>query len=205
MEKLEEISKLASIISDSTLRSTVDVILNHEDFFSFPASTHIHHAYVGGLAAHTIEVSQIAGALCLLHPKADKDIVIAAAIWHDFAKLWDYKLVTYFKSLDKEKPFGDLPKRYVMVEEKEAYKKVYQADFDYKDRIHHISGSMAEFTVAATIGGVSRSKIQAVQHAILAHHGRKDWGTVKDPQTIEAWILHTADYSSAHFGPTRAS
>ena len=199
----EEISKLSSVISDSVLRSTIDVILNNEDFFNFPASTHMHHAYVGGLATHTIEVTQTAGALCLMHPKADKDIVMTAALWHDFAKIWEYNLVVYFKSFDKDKPFGDLPRRHVLVESHEAYKKIYQANFEYKDRIHHVSGSMAEFTTAATVRGVNRSKIQAVQHAILAHHGRKDWGTVKEPQTIEAWILHTADYSSAHYGVTK--
>lgn len=203
MSPKEKITELSKIISDGKLRSTIDVILCNEDFFKFPASTHMHHAYVGGLVTHTHEVTTTAAALCIMHPRANKDVVIAAALWHDFAKIWDYKLVTYFKSLDKEKPFGDLPKRYVTVEEHEAYKKIYQADFGYKDRIHHVSGSMAEFTSAAINRGVGRDIIQAVQHAILAHHGRKDWGTVKDPQTLEAWLLHTADYSSAHFGLTK--
>jgi hypothetical protein len=203
MSPQEKIIELAKIISDEKLRSTVDVILNNEKFFKYPASTHIHHAYTGGLAAHTGEVASIATSLCLIHPKADKGIVMAAALWHDFAKIWDYKLTVHFRSPDEDKPFGDLPRRYVLVEDHESYKKIYQADFEYKDRIHHVSGSMAEFTSAATNRGVDRKTIQAVQHAILAHHGRKDWGAVKDPQTLEAWILHTADYSSAHFGPKK--
>lgn len=199
----EKLNELSSLISDDRLRSTVDVILSNEDFFKFPASTHLHHAYVGGLCTHTIEVTTLAIRLLEMHPKANADVVIAGCLWHDFAKIWDYKLVTYFKSSDAEKPFGDLPRRYVLAEGHEAYKKVYQADFDYKDKVHHISGSMAEFTSAANDMEVNRGLIQEVQHAILAHHGRKEWGTVKEPQTLEAWLLHTADYSSAHYGQAK--
>jgi 23S rRNA maturation-related 3'-5' exoribonuclease YhaM len=80
---------------------------------------------------------------------------------------------------------------------------VYVANYKYKEMIHHVSGSTAEFTAAAVSFGVQRGLIMPVQHAILAHHGRKECGIVKDLQTLEAWILHSCDYSSSHFGPRK--
>jgi 3'-5' exoribonuclease len=37
----------------------------------------------------------------------------------------------------------------------------------------------------------------AVEHAILAHHGRREWRSPVEPQTLEAWVVHWADMSSA--------
>lgn len=36
-----------------------------------------------------------------------------------------------------------------------------------------------------------------VEHAILAHHGRREWRSPVEPQTLEAWIVHWADMASA--------
>ena len=199
----EKILSLGHLINDGRLRNTIVNIVNEPRFFTYPASTHVHHAYTGGLAAHTIEVSEFAIEFQKSLPGANLDIIITAALWHDFAKIWDYKISTYF-----EEQFEEIPKRHVVFQSVEppyfpVRKTVFVSDFDYKDKVHHISGSMAEFTSAALLEGVDRKLIQRVQHAILAHHGRKDWGTVKDPQTVEAWILHSADYASAHFGPKK--
>jgi len=191
----QRIENVVKEINDVSLRNTAQTVLSNADFFYFPASTHVHHAYVGGLATHTLEVMEYALKYRHQFPEANFDIILTAAIWHDYAKIWDYELRVF--------PNAELPKRYVRVEEAGGFSKVYVANYKYKDTIHHISGSTAEFTAAAISSGVQRGLIMAVQHAILAHHGRKEWGTVKDPQTLEAWILHSADYSSAHFGPRK--
>lgn len=46
---------------------------------------------------------------------------------------------------------------------------------------------------------------KAVGHCILAHHGRKDWGSPIEPQTQEAYLLHAADTWSSRFGPWKES
>jgi 3'-5' exoribonuclease len=35
---------------------------------------------------------------------------------------------------------------------------------------------------------------------MLAHHGRKEWGSPVEPATNEAWILHAADMMSSREG-----
>jgi len=185
-----------NLIEEPNLRKSCQKILDTPDFFTHPASTGIHHGYVGGLLVHTLEVLDYTVALSKAFPQTDLDILIASALWHDYAKIWDYKLITYFNG-------QDLPKYHVLSKDEEYYKKAYVADLEYKNKIHHVTGSTAEFTAAAISAGVSRETIQKVQHCIIGHHGRKDWGSIKEPQTLEAWLLHSADYASAHFGPRK--
>ncbi len=187
-----------SLIEDRQLRKSCQKILDTPEFFTHPASTGMHHGYVGGLVVHTLEVLDYAVALSKSFPQTNLDVLIAAGLWHDYGKIWDYKLVTFF-----EDQYNNLPKYYVLAKDHGNYKKVYTADTEYKNQIHHITGSTAEFTAEAIRAGVSREIIQKVQHCIIGHHGRKDWGSIKEPQTLEAWLLHSADYASAHFGPRK--
>lgn len=188
-----------SISSKNTLlRKACEEITSYDSFFEWPASTGIHHGYVGGLVKHTLEVLEYALHNAKLFPNVNKDVLIAACLWHDFAKLWDYKAATYFKD-----EYDELPKYFVLKEDFVDYKQVFIADPDYKSQIHHITGSVAEFTAAALKHNVSRATIQDVQHCIISHHGRKEWGSIKEPQTLEAMILHHADNMSAKFGAAK--
>lgn len=184
-----------SLIEEPRLRKSCQKILDTPEFFTHPASVGIHHGFLGGLAVHTEEVLDYALSFSKTFPQANLDIVITAGLWHDFAKIWDYKLATFFKD-----QYNELPKYYVLAEDYGNYKKVYIADSEYKNQIHHITGSTAEFTAAAISAGVDRKIIQEVQHCIISHHSRKDWGSIKEPQSLEAWLLHSADYASAKFG-----
>jgi 3'-5' exoribonuclease len=75
---------------------------------------------------------------------------------------------------------------------------------DYHSKIYHIAGSYACWQ-NLTQGHFPPEYVDAVGHCILAHHGRRDWKAVVEPQTIEAWILHFADMMSAGYGVGRDS
>jgi 3'-5' exoribonuclease len=53
-------------------------------------STSAHHAYLGGLLEHTVAVATLAVELCALHPRLDRDLLIAAAIVHDLGKTREF-------------------------------------------------------------------------------------------------------------------
>jgi 3'-5' exoribonuclease len=128
-----------------------------------------HHNYKGGLFLHTAEVVQnclAADALGL-----DMQVLITAAIFHDYLKIEEY-------GLDQK---GEL--QYT----------------EFKRMIGHIAGSFAEFAVSAQEAGVDKATILKVAHCILAHHGRPEWGSAITPQTPEALTLHWADCMSAFF------
>jgi len=49
-----------------------------------------HHAYLGGLLEHTVAVATMAVELCTLHPRLDRDLLIAAALVHDLGKTAEF-------------------------------------------------------------------------------------------------------------------
>jgi 3'-5' exoribonuclease len=145
-------------------------VLNDPRFGEWPASVDKHHAYVGGLAAHTYEVFD-----CLPSSVGvNFQVLLVAAIWHDYGKLWDYEK-------NSEGIWVKTP--------------------HYK-LVRHVSRSYAEFMKAAP-SVVPEELIDQIGHCILAHHGRKEWGSSVEPATPEALALHQADYFSALHGATK--
>ena len=71
----------------------------------------------------------------------------------------------------------------------------------YASNIGHIMGSMMTFNEYAKANGVDSKTIEEIDHCILAHHGRKEWGSPVEPQTPEAKIVHEADMLSAGLNP----
>ncbi|HEY7836153.1 MAG TPA: HD domain-containing protein [Solirubrobacteraceae bacterium] len=49
-----------------------------------------HHPYLGGLLEHTVAVATMAVELCQLHPRLDRDLLIAAALVHDLGKTREF-------------------------------------------------------------------------------------------------------------------
>ncbi len=194
-------------IRSVTLRDCCRRILDTPEFLTWPASLRYHHAYEGGLLAHTVEVcdlalgmSELTCNLNLTKPRAKHDILIAAALWHDFAKVREYEqkeLNGHDYTFERMKGTRMLPVREAPLDSVPVW-----IGTDNAKCIHHIPGSAIEFTVAARESGVDESVIEQVQHCILAHHGRREWGSPVEPQTLEALILHQADMTSAQYGVT---
>jgi len=122
------------------------------------------------LEEHTAEVLQFGVKQIGVDP-----VFVVAAIWHDFAKIFEYEFIT------ADETSADL----VVVSK------------PYRDLIGHIVGSYTEFVQVAQSFGYPDSFIASVGHCILAHHGRKEWGSPVEPRTPEAWMLHSCDMMSA--------
>lgn len=147
-------------------------VLDNANFARWPGSCVHHHAYPGGLAVHTAEVLEYALGMAEVDSWANKEVLTVAAIFHDYAKLRDYQE-------DSTTPSGFRPTQ-------------------YRDRIRHVSGSHAFYIVCTD--GVETPFNDEVSHCILSHHGRQEWGSPVEPQTLEAHILHYADMLSARHG-----
>jgi 3'-5' exoribonuclease len=172
-----ELLSVIEAISDTALQSACLLIFEHPDFLTHPAAKGMHHAYTGGLAAHTREVISYALHIAELFPNVDRDVLIAATLWHDVAKVFEYEATG-----DPGAPW---------------------ATTDYRRNIGHIAGSSGMFTHAARKNDVDRKTEEAVVHAILAHHGPvREWGSPVAPNSLEALILHQADMLSAKHGAT---
>jgi 3'-5' exoribonuclease len=54
------------------------------------AGANVHHAYLGGLLEHTVAVATLALEVCTLHPRLDRDLLLAAALLHDLGRAREF-------------------------------------------------------------------------------------------------------------------
>ncbi len=167
-------------IPDIAKREACLHVLGDDSFFVGSGAQKQHHAYPGGLVVHTAEV--LRGCLTMAKDyvgRVNVDVLVCAAIFHDCMKIRDYEAC----ESTEENPNGF-------------------RNTDYKYRIHHIAGSYHEWMRVAS-GKLPQDFVDAVGHCILAHHGRREWGSPVTPQTLEAMILNCADGLSASYGRGR--
>ena len=139
-----------------------------EDLFIYPAASKNHHAYVSGLAYHIVTMLKIARNLCDIYPELNKDLLYAGIILHDIGKIHELSgVVSTSYTLE-----GTL--------------------------LGHITMMVTEIKeVARELGIEDKEEIVVLQHLVLSHHGKEEWGSPKRPLIREAEILHLIDLIDA--------
>ncbi len=129
----------------------------------------------GGSAYHhnyehglVIHVNEVMQNVLSMTGNAPSDELITAVIWHDYMKIRDYQIND--DGTISRTPYGKL--------------------------IYHVAGSAMEFHHKAK-NVVTTEVLERVEHLLLSHHGRKEWGSPVEPATAEAFILHAADMMSS--------
>lgn len=135
-----------------------------------PASTSGHHAELGGLLKHTCEVAHIASTIAKLFEEADPELVLAGALLHDIGKLESYSWDGTFEVTVPGSVIGHVVLGSLMLDRR----------------------VQAEATLPCT-----EEERLLLQHLILSHHGKLEFGAAVVPMTLEAEILHFADNASA--------
>lgn len=134
-----------------------------EDFFNYPAASKNHHAFVSGLAYHVVSMLKIAKSLCEIYPELNKDLLYAGIILHDIGKIHELSGVVSTTYTTE----GTL--------------------------IGHISIMHTEIKEVADELKIDGEEVMLLQHIVLAHHGKGEWGSPKPPLVREAEILHVID------------
>ncbi len=67
-----------------------------------------HHAYLGGMLEHTVAVAALALELCTLHPRLDRDLLLAAALLHDLGKTREFTYGAEIARSDEGRLLGHL-------------------------------------------------------------------------------------------------
>lgn len=137
-------------------------------FYKKAAGAEIHHAYLGGLAHHTIEVANIVSHFCTLYDSINRDIAVTAALLHDIGKTVELSNFPENKYTDRGRLLG-----------------------------HIAIGVEILNNAIAKIEGFPIKYAIALQHCILSHHGTQEMGSPVVPMTMEAIALHNADRASA--------
>lgn len=159
-------------IGNTHLRSLLHGVFTAERQQSFcgaPGGRGVHHAYVGGLLEHTLEV--IAYAETMISEQGaylDRDLLLTGCILHDIGKIEEYDLTSLsFQMTNRGKMIGHLQ-----------------------------LGSELIGQVAVGLEGFPAELLLELQHLILSHHGVPEWGSPQQPRTINAMALHLADLTS---------
>lgn len=183
---------------NDNLRNACTDVVRDDRFRLWPASIDKHHTYVGGLCLHTAEVIEIALAMASASSvAASKQVLIVAAVFHDYAKIFDYEISDQEKY---KKIHSHFCKTNVLMGETAGM--VWKKSA-HRYLVRHPVASYAEWMRLSFTYNIDETTKLGISHAILAHHGRKEWNSPIEPQTIEAQILHQADMLSSKYGKYR--
>lgn len=139
----------------------------YAQFIKNPAGTRMHHAYLGGLLQHSVDVCSLAVAMADEIGNVDKDLVIAGALLHDLGKIREISSQLGFPYTDEGRLLGHIPMTALMVQE------------------------------AATKLKMPASRLEQLLHILLSHHGEQEKGSPVACATKEAFVVHYADEINA--------
>lgn len=169
-----ELQAILDTLADPDIARLLRALFDDPDvaarFRRAPAAKSIHHAWIGGLLEHNLSVHRVIVGLCDHYERetpglVDRDLCIAGGLLHDFGKI--YELSTDAGAIE------------------------YTHEGQLIGHLVQCSQKLAE--VAATLPGFPRDKLTALQHIVLAHHDRLEFGSPKRPMTAEAMVVHAAD------------
>ncbi len=140
-----------------------------------PAAKRIHHAYQGGLLEHVVKMAELAVDVCGHYPEIDRDLVLLGVYFHDLGKL---------------REIGAMPAN----------------DYTLEGQLvgHIVIGVEMLRECCAAVPGMPGDLRLLLEHLIVSHHGRREWGTPIEPSTPEAFVLHLIDNLDSKLNQLRA-
>jgi 3'-5' exoribonuclease len=170
-EMFAEITNTVDSISDRHLKKLLQNIFADQEFTNkfkkTAAAMKHHHAFVGGLVEHIVEMLKFAKPMSEIYQPTNWDLIATGIILHDIGKVeeivWKNMAIEYSP---KGKLLGHIQIGLQIIEK-------YKPE-DQDPECFHL-----------------------LQHIILAHHGKLEYGSAVVPATIEAKIVSLADDASA--------
>jgi len=167
-EMWAELRGYVAAFANEDLRRLVLAFLDDPEigpaFRDAPAAKKLHHAWLGGLLEHVLTLVRVCRAAAPFYPEVDPDLLVTGAILHDIGKV---------KELSWKSSFG------------------YTMEGQLVGHISIAQGMLRE-KVSGLPGFPERLRV-LVEHMILSHHGRYEFGSPKLPMTPEAVLLSTLD------------
>ena len=158
-------------VKNPKLKKLLQAFLDDKDavkkYKKSAAGLSVHHAYLGGLLEHTLEILKFADSFYQTQPKLNKDLLTTGIILHDIGKIYEYDINTTIIMTTQGRLLGHI---FLGAELVKKY---------------------GEQT------GISENLLDEVIHLILSHHGKYDFGSPVLPKTPEAIALSRLDDVSA--------
>src|SRR5215470_1830856 len=130
-----------------------------------PAAKSLHHAYIGGLLDHVVSLFRLCDLACRNYPAMiDRDLVLTGAFLHDIGKIHELTFTRTFSYTTRGQLLGHMI----------------------------IELEMLQAKIAAIPGFPDELKT-LLEHLIISHHGKYEFGSPKMPMFPEALMLHYLD------------
>jgi 3'-5' exoribonuclease len=139
-----------------------------------PAAKSMHHAWIGGLLEHVVSLAGICD-LAAKHYGVHRDLLLTGVVLHDIGKLQELRWGTSFDYTLEGQLLGHITIGVGMIERKMDL----VPDFPPELRV-------------------------LVNHLVLSHHGKYEFGSPKLPMIPEALLLHYLDDMDAKMQTMRS-
>ena len=165
----QELKQLVAGVRNNYLRKLLNQIFFTSDagpkYLQSPAAKGIHHAYLGGLLEHSLSMAHICVLLSEHYDGLDKDLLVSGALLHDIGKI-----------VELENSSGAI-------------------DYTEPGRLkgHLVIGCELIGVQAAKVKDFPEPLLTQLQHLVLSHHGRQEFGSPIVPMTAEALLLSFID------------
>lgn len=169
---LAQIMERVDAITDPQLQALVKMRLEEcgDALYYYPAASKLHHAERSGLLHHTGTMLRMAKHVCEIYPQLDADLLAAGVVLHDLCKI---------DEMDSDQ-IG-------MVSDYTAQGML----------IGHLVAGVSEIDRCGRAIGMRKELLMMVEHMILSHHDKPEFGSPKPPMFPEAEVLHTLDLLDA--------
>jgi 3'-5' exoribonuclease len=167
-EMFAELLQFVSSMQDPHLQALLQAILSDPEiarrYTLAPAAKQIHQAYLGGLAEHVLSLCHLARKVAAHYRNVDPDLLMAGVILHDIGKIYE---------LSYDRSFG------------------YSTEGQLLG--HMVIGLRIVADALRGLPDFPPRLRTLVEHMIVSHHGRLEFGSPKLPQFPEALLLHYLD------------
>jgi 3'-5' exoribonuclease len=167
-EMWSELRGVVASVGNPHLKALLEAMLDDGDvaqrFRRAPAAKTIHHAYLGGLIEHVLSLAKLAKLAADHYPHVDRDLLLTGVVLHDIGKIYELKYERGISYSTDGQLIGHIDIAMRMVGDK------LRGLPDFPPRLRSL-----------------------VEHMILSHHGRLEFGSAKLPQFPEALLLHYLD------------
>ena len=169
---VDEFYGYVEAIENENLKTIVLDLLSKDEikdnFFKHPAAKSCHHAEENGLLYHTTRMLRAANALVDVYNKitkvVDRDLIFAGIIFHDMGKIKEMAMTA-----------------------------AGNGEYTKYSLIGHIVMGAIEVSRYADKGMISEETAFQLEHIILAHHGKLEYGSPVVPATPEAVLVSMVD------------
>jgi len=163
-----ELMGFVESFKDAHLKQLVLTLLSDPElaraYREAPAARQLHHAWLGGLLEHVVSLLKLSDRVAPHYPILHRDLLLTGVILHDIGKVQELAWSAGFEYTVEGTLLGHIQMGIAMVE------KAMEKLPDFPPRLKVL-----------------------VEHMILSHHGKLEFGSPKLPMIPEALVLNFVD------------